>query len=238
MVAHVFTLLGTELHALSSGALHWPMAGLLCVSDLHLGRSMRGARRGGALLPPYEGQETLMRLEADIAATRPGCVVCLGDSFDDDDAAQEIDDHLADRLTRLMAGRRWVWIAGNHDPAPLPLGGSHVGELRQGPLVFRHVAKPEAAPGEVSGHYHPKARLVLAGGRSVGRPCFLFDEARLILPAYGAYTGGLSWQAPALSALLGAGARAILTGAVARAVPVPPPETGSRPRRPPRGRAG
>ncbi|MCC6008004.1 MAG: ligase-associated DNA damage response endonuclease PdeM [Rhodobacteraceae bacterium] len=219
--AHSFTLAGEPLEARASGALHWPARRLLCVSDLHLGRAMRLARRGGSLLPPYEGQDTLLRLEADIAATRPETVVCLGDSFDNESAAGEMDEPISTWLTRLMAGRSWIWIAGNHDPAPLPLGGAHLRELREGALVFRHIAEPGAAPGEVSGHYHPKARMALGAGRSLGRPCFLLDRRRAILPAYGTYTGGLSWEAPALQALMAPGALAVITGSVARAVPVP-----------------
>lgn len=237
--AHPFDLAGARLEARASGALFWPERRLLCVSDLHLGRAIRLARRGGAILPPYEGEDTLLRLEAEIAATRPATIVCLGDSFDDDQAAGEMDGRIASWLTRLMAGRRWVWIAGNHDPAPLPLGGTHLKALQEGELVFRHIAERGSAAGEISGHFHPKARLALGAGRSLGRPCFLIDARRAILPAFGTYTGGLSWDAPELQALLAPGAIAVMTGSVARAVPVPPPRGSGAPRpRARRDRAG
>lgn len=214
-----FDLAGARLAALPSGALWWAEARLLAVSDLHLGKSERIARRGGRLLPPYDSRETLARLAADVAAVAPAVVVSLGDSFDDLGAAAALQDNVVAALSTLQAGRRWIWIAGNHDPGPVDLGGTHLAEYAQGPLVFRHIARAEAT-GEVSGHYHPKAALDL-GGKRVTRPCFLVDAQRAVMPAYGAYTGGLRWTDPVLQDLLGAGARAILTGRTPVCVPVP-----------------
>ncbi|PRX38344.1 putative phosphoesterase [Meinhardsimonia xiamenensis] len=219
MSGHVFTLAGAALEARGSGALWWPERGILAVSDLHLGRSERVARLGGALLPPYESAATLARLEAEIAALAPRSVVCLGDSFDDDAAGHALDEKARLWLTRLMAGRSWTWIAGNHDPGPPALGGSHLAELPAPPLTFRHIAR-RGASGEVSGHYHPKARLAL-GGRSLTRPCFLVDRKRVILPAFGAYTGGLDCRDPALTGLMQKGALAILTGPRPHPIPMP-----------------
>ena len=209
-----FTFAGCDLIALPSGGLCWPDRRLLVVSDLHLGKSARLARRGGTLLPPYESLATLERLDADIAATTPARVLCLGDSFDDLAAEAEMDEGARLWLLRLMAGRDWIWAEGNHDPGPGNLSGRHLAEWRDGPLVFRHIASP-GATGEVSGHYHPKARLA---GQAA--PCFLLsDPDRLILPAYGAYTGGLDCAAPALAALMGPQARIITTGRRVRVMP-------------------
>jgi DNA ligase-associated metallophosphoesterase len=177
------------------------------------------ARRGGPKLPPYEGIDTLLRLDADIAATRPRTVVCLGDSFDDAASADALDDVTASHLRPLMAGRRWIWIAGNHDPGPIALGGTHLSEYRLAPFVFRHIAEP-GAEAEISGHYHPKARLS-GRGRGITRPCFLVDGDRIVMPAYGTYTGGLHCDGPELSALMAPGARAILLGVPPVAVPMP-----------------
>ncbi|HEX9856858.1 MAG TPA: ligase-associated DNA damage response endonuclease PdeM [Paracoccaceae bacterium] len=210
-----FTLSSQCLEALPSGALHWPAQHLLCVSDLHLGKSARLARRGGALLPPYETRATLSRLDADLEATGAQTVICLGDSFDDLAAAEMLDDTDQLWLLRLMAGRNWIWVEGNHDPGPIGLGGSHRAEVQVETLTFRHVADP-AARGEISGHYHPKARLA-----GQARPCFLLDEARLILPAYGAYTGGLWAEAPILTGLMRPEALAILTGRNPLRIPMP-----------------
>lgn len=213
MTHHPFTLNGQSLRALPSGALHWPTQNLLCVSDLHLGKSERMARRGGTLLPPYEVTDTLTKLDTDITATTPATVICLGDSFDDPAAAATLDDQHRLWLLRLMAGRQWSWIAGNHDPAPLGLGGTDRAELTLDTLTFRHIAERDAQD-EISGHYHPKARI-----KSRSRPCFLLGQNRLILPAYGTYTGGLWCDDPAFSGLLTAPARAILTGE--KAIPIP-----------------
>lgn len=221
MNMHAFSFAGIELQALPSGALWWPEAQLLVVSDLHLGKSERLARREGTLLPPYEVAETLDRLTRDLDLTEAAAVICLGDSFDDRAAAEALSDSHLDWIARLQAGRRWTWIEGNHDPGPLALSGSHRAEHIIRPLTFRHIALPGAATGEVSGHYHPKCRVTLRGGRCVTRPCFLVDRTRLILPAYGAYTGGLHCDAPVVQDLMGPGAHAILLGKPPRAVPLP-----------------
>lgn len=210
MNALPFDFRGETLHLLPSGALHWPARRLLCVGDLHLGKSERMARMGGPMLPPYETQETLDRLSRDIDATDPAEVICLGDSFDDLAAARALSDAVVARLSGLMAGLHWIWVLGNHDPGPVDMGGSCLAQYRSGPLVFRHIAEPEGT-GEVSGHYHPKARISLRG-RVVSRPCALLDENRLILPAYGVYTGGLSCDRPELTGLVGAGAEVLLLG--------------------------
>ena len=210
-----FTLGPARLTALPSGALHWPDQRLLCVSDLHFGKSERLARRGGALLPPYETRDTLLRLQTDIDATGARVVVCLGDSFDDLAAAEGMDDTDRLWLLRLMAGREWVWIEGNHDAGPTDLGGAHLAELTLGRLVFRHIGGGQGY--EVSGHYHPKVRLAGKAYRA-----FLVDETRLILPAYGSFTGGLWAEDAALQALMRPKARAIalLPGACV-ALPMP-----------------
>lgn len=219
MNTHGFTFCGAALSALPSGALHWPDERLLIVSDLHFGKAARLSAVGGAALPPYETRETLLRLETDLETTGAERVICLGDSFDAAgiDRALPEDDRLW--IARLQAGRDWVWIEGNHDPGPVTLGGTHLAELSVGPLTFRHIAT-DGARAEVSGHYHPKARLKLRG-RSLSRPCFLVDAARLILPAYGAYTGGLRCDSATLCELMETGARAILTGPSPVAIPMP-----------------
>lgn len=210
----------TTLEAMGSGALFWRDERLLVVSDLHLGKAERIARRSGQLLPPYETRETLQRLADAISATDPRQVICLGDSFDDLTAADALAPEIVDWLHRLMAGRRWIWIEGNHDPGPLQFGGTHQRMFAQGPLTFRHIALPESLRGEISGHYHPKARIA-ARGQRVTRPCFLVDERRLILPAFGTYTGGMRSDHIVLAELMSPMARAILTGPSPCEIPMP-----------------
>jgi DNA ligase-associated metallophosphoesterase len=219
MNAHAFDFASARLAALPTGALWWADERLLVVSDLHLGKSERVARRAGQLLPPYETRATLDKLAGDIGALDPAMVVCLGDSFDDLAAAQALDD--ADRavIIRMQAGRRWIWIEGNHDPGPVEFGGSHLRQLRLGPLVMRHIADgahQDAGQGEVSGHFHPKYRVP---GVGPSRPAFIYDQRRLVMPAYGVYTGGLSADTATLAALFGARSVAVLTGRRALAVP-------------------
>jgi DNA ligase-associated metallophosphoesterase len=212
---HALFFQGETLHLLPSGGLHWPARKTLAVSDLHLGKSERLARRGGTLLPPYETRATLEKLDRDLEATGAETVICLGDSFDDLAAVDGIDDASRLWLARLMAGKDWIWITGNHDPGPVEIGGSHRAELKRLPFTFRHIADAREKA-EISGHYHPKASLA---GQS--RPCFLADATRLILPAYGAYTGGLRAHDAALTALMAKDALAILTGPRVLAIPMP-----------------
>lgn len=211
MSAQPIRLAGADLTACASGALWWEARRLLCVADLHLGRSERMARRGGALLPPYETEETVARLAVEVARLAPATVVCLGDSFDDSAAGAALPPGAVARLRALADGRDWIWVAGNHDPDAPAFAGRATAELRVGPLAFRHVAAAVADCGEISGHYHPKLRLPVRG-RALTRPCFLFDARRLVLPAFGAYTGGLHADSPVFARLLAADARAVVTG--------------------------
>lgn len=212
MSEYEFTLSGEKLVATPSGALWLPDYATIVVSDLHLGKANRIARREGRLTPPYETMETLTRLSDVLEAHRPRAVICLGDSFDDDLAVAEISEEERAGIISLMAGRRWIWIAGNHDPAPTELGGAHLAEHSVGSVVFRHIAEPGAV-GEVSGHYHPKVRM---RGR---RPCFLVDDRRVILPAFGVYTGGLMITDPVFDDLFAPDALALMTGRTVQPAP-------------------
>jgi DNA ligase-associated metallophosphoesterase len=214
MIHHSFFLGDANLHALASGALFWPAQNLLCVSDLHLGKSERLARRGGALLPPYETRATLEQLETAIDHTGARRIVCLGDSFDDLAAVDGLDESDRLWLLRLMAGREWIWIEGNHDAGPSDIGGTHLAELTIAGTNFRHISNGQDI--EITGHYHPKAQLA---GRS--KPCFLYDEMRLIMPAFGVYTGGLWIHDAKLRALMSPVARAVLTGPRCHVIPMP-----------------
>ncbi|MGR3484644.1 MAG: ligase-associated DNA damage response endonuclease PdeM [Paracoccaceae bacterium] len=206
---------GVGLCALASRALWVPGHSTLIVSDLHMGKAERTARRGGALLPPFETRDTLDRLRDVLSRLGAKTVVCLGDSFDDAMAEGAIPGPERAMLAALQLGRDWVWVAGNHEGAGVGPGGRHVAEVRLGPLTLRHIADPGQVA-EISGHYHPKWGL---GGRQ--RPCFAIDGARIVMPAFGTYTGGLSCADRALSGLMGPGAITVLTGERAVAVPFP-----------------
>lgn len=217
MNGYDFHFCDVALTALPSGALWMQAAKTLCISDLHLGKSDRIARHSGRMLPPYETQATLDKLAQDIAVLDPACIICLGDSFDDLQAADSLTDADRARISQLQAGREWIWIEGNHDPGPVELGGSHRAQIVIETLTFRHIWTGAGA--EVSGHYHPKYAPPGAGR---ARSCFLLDRASLIAPAYGAYTGGLHATDPVVSRLFTDGVTAILTGRRAIAVPVVP----------------
>lgn len=222
-----FMFQGERLQAFANGALYWPRKQLLAVADLHLGKSARMARTGRSLFPPYELIDTLGRLAAEANSVQPRVLVCLGDSFDDNIAATELGDRAEQKLKSILHGRRCVWISGNHDPRARRADGLHASEYKVPPLVFRHVASSEGR-GEVTGHFHPKIAIKTKAG-SFTRPCFLVDDFRVILPAYGTYTGGLHCDEPPLSDLLAADAIAIALGQPPKAIPLP--SRHKRPRR-------
>lgn len=205
-------LAGHELLLDPSGALLWPDRGLLVVADLHLEKARSLARRG-AFLPPHDTVMTLDRLEAVLARYRPETVVSLGDGFHDPWSARELDGPLFDRLAGLVRARRWLWVTGNHDPhIPLGLGGAVLPDLVLDGLALRHApALRLGAEGELAGHLHPKARLA-ARLKTVVRPCFVGDGRRLLLPAFGALTGGLDALDPAIAGLFPDGFTAWFTG--------------------------
>jgi len=183
------TIAGVTFVADLSGALFWEQQRLLVVSDLHLEKGSSFAARG-VLLPPYDTVATLGRLAAVIARHDPRMVIALGDSFHDRTAHERLSESDRDALSALQVRRDWIWISGNHDPALTPdLGGIVATEVAIGPIAFRH--EPTGASGEIAGHLHPKAR-VSTRGRSMERRCFACDGERAVMPAFGAYTGGLS----------------------------------------------
>lgn len=219
MNGYDFTLSGAPLKALGSGALWWPEETLLVVSDLHLGKSDRIARRSGASRPAYDTRDTLNRLAADLALTHARTVICLGDSFDNLNSIDSFPEEERQWIVRLQAGRRWVWIEGTHGAGPVEFGGAHLAELPLSPLTFRHIAQ-KPTNGEVSGHYHPKASATV-DGRDVTRAAFLIDSNRVILPAYGTYSDDLREDMPTLFGLMRPEAIAVLAGGSPTAIPMP-----------------
>ena len=195
---------GTACALRCSGALWLPDERALVAADLHLEKGSAYAARG-QLLPPYDTADTLARLEAEVAALAPDILVLLGDSFHDAGALDRLAPQYAPRLVALALGRTLVWAEGNHDLALLGdaarrLPGEVADEVRLATLVLRHEPRPGLASGEVAGHLHPCAKV--AGGRAgVRRRAFLTDGSRLVLPAFGAYAGGLNVRDPAFAAL-------------------------------------
>jgi DNA ligase-associated metallophosphoesterase len=183
---------GERLLTLTCGALWWEAASVLVVSDLHLEKASSYAARG-QLLPPYDTRATLKRIAALVDALQPTTVISLGDSFHDHGARPRMAEDDVAFVRDLTAACDWVWIEGNHDPKPPEdLGGRFASELKLGNLAFRHEPTAGMAQGEIAGHLHPCARVVGRGGRTVRARCFATDGKRLVMPAYGALTGGLN----------------------------------------------
>lgn len=194
------SIAGRIAMCLPEGALHLPEERMLIVADLHLEKGSAYARRR-VFLPPYDTAATLEQLARLIARTRPRAVLALGDSFHDRWAGERMAAQDRARLGELQRGRDWIWIEGNHDRGGVAgLQGDSVPGLRVGPLVFRHEPRPGGALGEIAGHLHPVARIA-GSGLSVRRRCFATDGTRIVLPAFGAFAGGLNVREPALSGL-------------------------------------
>jgi uncharacterized protein len=197
------TIEETALFADPAGALFWPDAKTLIVADLHLEKGSAYAAKG-VPLPPYDTRATLEALQRLIRRYTPLRVVCLGDSFHDRAAGERIAPADRDFLARLIADRDWVWVLGNHDPQiPPALGGRAVTEVAEGRLVLRHAPLgANLSPGEIVGHFHPKACVTTYAGRVVA-PCFAHDGRRMVMPAFGAYAGGLDALDRAIAGLFG-----------------------------------
>jgi uncharacterized protein len=199
---HVVDVAGTALIADPAGALYWPDERLLVVADLHLEKGSAFARRG-VLLPPYDTATTLDRLARLVEHYAPRVLIALGDSFHDDHGPVRMSDLDRIKLKGLQRGRDWVWIAGNHDPdLPEDVGGRRADVLALGALTFRHEPSASAPDGEIAGHLHPVARIAQRG-RAVSRRCFAGDGRRAIMPAFGAFAGGLNVRDRAILCLFG-----------------------------------
>ena len=185
-----------------SGAAFWPEQSTLIFADLHFEKGSAFARRG-ALLPPYDTRATLNRMAEVITRRAPKRIIALGDSFHDGEAAGRLDKEESAALCAMAERAEWIWVEGNHDPQPPAwLGGRVAAEVALGGLLFRHV--PAGQKGEVAGHLHP-ATVVRRGGMGVRRRCFVCDGARLLLPAFGAYAGGLDVRDRAIASLFADG---------------------------------
>ena len=197
------------LIALPQGGLFWPARRALLVADLHLEKASWFAR-GGQMLPPYDSLATLADLTALIAATGAGEVWCLGDSFHDTGGCERLPDAAQAMLRALTARTRWTWITGNHDRTYIDrCGGDVVDQALVDGLILRHEADPSETRPELSGHFHPKLRIRVRG-KLVSRRCFVATDTKLILPAFGALTGGLDATHPEIVRAVGPAAQALI----------------------------
>ena len=204
-----FTFCDHDLMALPQGALFWPSRRALLLADLHLEKASWFARFG-QMLPPYDSMATLADLTALAVTTGAAEIWCLGDSFHDKFGCDRLPVRAREMLTALTASTRWTWITGNHDAGILDhCGGSIVEEAEVDGLLLRHEADPTELRPELSGHFHPKLRIHLRG-RLVSRRCFVATDRKLILPAFGALTGGLDVCHPEIKRATGPGAQALV----------------------------
>lgn len=203
-----FSFAGHDLLALPQGALFWPVRRALLVADLHFEKASWFAIRG-QMLPPYDTIATLTALRALAVQTDAAEIWCLGDSFHDSAGCDRLPADAQAMLRALTRERRWVWITGNHDRTIDRCGGAVMDDALVDGLMLRHEADPRETRPELSGHFHPKLR-VRVRGRQVSRRCFVATPTKLILPAFGALTGGLDADHPEIIRAVGGGAEALV----------------------------
>ena len=190
-----FSFAGETFIASASGALFWESRRTLLVADLHLEKASWFARVG-QFLPPYDSHATLTTLAQEVERTGAARLYCLGDSFHDRFGCDRLPADSRALLERLTSSVEWTWIVGNHDPGFADhCGGAIVDEAEVGGILLQHEARPAEPRPEISGHFHPKFR-VNVNGRRISRRCFVASERKLILPAFGALTGGLDARHP------------------------------------------
>lgn len=200
--AQPVSICGKAFLADASGALFWPGERMLIVSDLHLEKGSAMAERG-QFLPPYDTRNTLMRLAQAIDRYEPDCVLALGDSLHDAGAGARITSEDREILAMIQEDRTWIWVTGNHDAAfPDGLGGTVRESCEIAGIKLRHLPRSGRTTHEICGHLHPAAKVSLYG-HTVRRPCFIGNGRRLVLPAFGAYTGGLNVLDTAFEPLFG-----------------------------------
>ncbi len=203
---------GETLVLTPAGAAWWPAQRTLVLADIHFEKGSAYAR-GRQFLPPYDTRSALKRIRTLMAHHAPARVIALGDSFHDPYGPSRLDDFEKDCLAEMGRQAEWIWIKGNHDPAPPSwLSGRAASEISIGALTFRHEPSSASARGEIAGHLHPCATITRRG-HSIRRRCFVTDGRRLVLPAFGAYAGGLDVREAAIRSLFGERVRAYLLGA-------------------------
>jgi uncharacterized protein len=202
-VSFAFPFCGDEFVLTNSRALYWPRENALLVADLHLEKASFFARHG-QLLPPYDSRETLERLAETLRDTGARRVYTLGDNFHDSGGSQRLEPYAEGMLAALTRATEWVWITGNHDPAmEARSGGTIAQELEVAGMVLRHMAKKGETRPELSGHFHPRVQVTIHR-RHIRRPCAVVSHnadascGRMILPAFGALTGGMDAADPAI----------------------------------------
>jgi DNA ligase-associated metallophosphoesterase len=204
-----FSFAGETFRATPAGALYWPAREALLLADLHLEKASWFARLG-QFLPPYDSHATLTALAEEIERTAARRIYCLGDSFHDRFGCDRLPADARALLLGLTGRIDWTWIVGNHDPGFADhCGGQIAEEVESGGIILRHEAERDETRPEISGHFHPKLRLQLKG-RNVSRRCFVVSESKIIMPAFGALTGGLDAHHPEIMRSVGNNAAALV----------------------------
>jgi DNA ligase-associated metallophosphoesterase len=204
-----FSFAGETFEATPSGALFWRARQALLVADLHLEKASWFARLG-QFLPPYDSHATLSALSAEVERSGATRLFCLGDSFHDRFGCDRLPANARELLSSLTQKLDWVWIVGNHDPGFADhCGGRIEDEVEIAGIILRHEAVPDEPRPEISGHFHPKLRLHLKG-RQVSRRCFVLSASKIIMPAFGALTGGLDAHHPEIMPSVGTNAAALV----------------------------
>lgn len=179
---------GHRLMLLPTGALYWPKYKALFIADLHIGK-VEHFRKEGLAIPAAVGAENYQKLDAVTQGLDLEQLYFLGDLFH------------SKKNTGWDRFFGWVeqqdfkitLIVGNHDRHDLkaiPEGSFELLEaLELEGMVFTHEPVEDAKMFNICGHIHP-GLLMRGKGRLVAKvPCFAQEKNRLIIPAFGVFTG-------------------------------------------------
>lgn len=171
-----------------TGAIYWEKAGILLISDVHLGK-VSHFRKSGAAVPQGAIQRNFELMDEVVQHFKPTEIYFLGDLF------HSYLNQEWQLFENWVQGQsvRFTLISGNHDIiSPLKfesLGIRVCKELYKAPYFFTHHPSEEEGYFNFSGHLHPAVRLKGMGRQSLRLPCFFRSPTQLILPAFGEFTG-------------------------------------------------
>jgi DNA ligase-associated metallophosphoesterase len=189
----MLTVANEHLLLLPQKAAYWPRAGMLIIADIHFGKAA-SFRALGVPVPAGTTSANLLALEELMAQYEVRHIMFLGDFLHAKAA------HAPATLAAMQAWRErhpellLTVVRGNHDAhagdPPARLDISMVDEPHViGPFAFCHHPDMLVTSYVLSGHVHPVYRL-RSGWESLLLPCFLMGTERMVLPSFGAFTGG------------------------------------------------
>ncbi|MGV8918689.1 MAG: ligase-associated DNA damage response endonuclease PdeM [Pseudomonas sp.] len=190
------TLAGAELWLLADKAIYYPAYRTLLIADAHFGKAA-AYRKLGQPVPHGTTQNNLQRLDALLAKHACERLIFLGDFLHAPGSRNAATFAAVQEWRCRHPSLNITLIRGNHDrragDPPLEWDFEVVSEpLLLGPFALQHEPAPHPTHHVLAGHVHPMYRLQGNGRQSLRLACFYVRTATTLLPAFGAFTGGLN----------------------------------------------